>query len=81
MTDRELPAGETSVDAAGEAPVCRQILRCPRCGAGLVAGERYCPDCGLRTDLNPPLPPRPVPKPLSASWREIAAAVLTYILA
>ena len=81
MTDRELPACETPVEGAGEAPVRKPVLRCPRCGAGLVAGERYCPDCGLRTDLNPPLSPQPASKPFSASWREIAAAVLTYILA
>ena len=81
MTDRELPAGETPVEGAGEAPVRKPVLRCPRCGAGLVAGERYCPDCGLRTDLNPPLSPQPASKPFSASWQEIVAAFAVYLLA
>ena len=81
MTDRELPAGETPVEGAGEAPVRKPVLRCPRCGAGLVAGERYCPDCGLRTDLNPPLSPQPASKPFSAGWQEITAAVAMYLLA
>ena len=81
MTDRELPAGETPVESAGEAPVRKPVLRCPRCGAGLVAGERYCPDCGLRTDLNPPLSPQPASKPFSASWQEIVAAFAVYLLA
>lgn len=81
MTDRELPAGETPVEGAGEAPVRKPVLRCPRCGAGLVAGERYCPDCGLRTDLNPPLSPQPASRPFSASWQEIVAAFAVYLLA
>ena len=81
MTDRELPAGETPVEGAGEAPVRKPVLRCPRCGAGLVAGERYCPDCGLRTDLNPPLSPQPASKPFSAGWQEIVAAFAVYLLA
>ena len=81
MTDRELPAGETPVESAGEAPVRKPVLRCPRCGAGLVAGERYCPDCGLRTDLNPPLSPQPASRPFSASWQEIVAAFAVYLLA
>lgn len=81
MNENPIPAGKAPVEAAGEAPVNKPVLRCPRCGAGLVAGERCCPRCGLRTDLNPPLPPRPVPKPFSASWQEITAAVATYVLA
>ena len=81
MTDRELPADETPVEGAGEAPVRKPVLRCPRCGAGLVAGERYCPDCGLRTDLNPPLSPQPASKPFSAGWQEIVAAFTVYLLA
>lgn len=61
-------------------PAAAVPLICPRCGARLVPGERCCPCCGLRTDLNPPVP-RPATMPFSASRRELLAALVTYLLA
>ena len=55
---------------------------CPRCGLPQPEDAPCCPRCGLPTNLMPlPPQPRPAPKPFSANWREIAAAVAMYLLA
>ena len=79
MDENKLPGGEAP---AGEIPAPILPGKCPRCGAELVEGEIFCPCCGMRTDLNPPLPPAASPKKrFSASWQELTAAFATYVLA
>ena len=38
---------ERDISARKEKPVAEQ-LRCPSCGAQIVAGKKYCADCGHR---------------------------------
>ena len=76
MNEHELPGGGTP---AGE--ISAPIL-CPFCGAGLTQADRFCTVCGraLPGDGGEALL-LPKKAPFSASWREILAALATYVLA
>jgi hypothetical protein len=89
MEENKLPEG---LAPAGEPSAPSESKKCSRCGTPFMPGTRFCFECGARlgqTDealpgpapARPPVTAPPPRKPFEASWREIVAAVATYVLA
>ena len=89
MEENKLPEG---LAPAGEPSAPSEGGICPRCGTVLLPGTRFCFECGARfgqpdealpspAPTRPPVTAPPPRKPFEASWREIVAAVATYVLA